>query len=234
MNTEELMSRWERFLEPILSAPGGILYSAFDTLKRRRFYLLGLNPGGAGGMPIRTSITMLPELTDNAYLCECWASGGRTYAAGEAPLQRRVQYLCDEHLRVPTDSVCASNLIFVQSPSDAHLSKRSEGTGRSRFLDLARICWPVHEDIVGSVDPDFLVVFGNGLLSPFTYLKSIVPGYASERNQPSGHGGYRLKSYDAQIGGRQRTVIGLPHLSRYDPCGKDAFDAFMGERAIGR
>lgn len=235
MNTNDLVSRWEHQLEPILSEGGGILYSAFDTLKGGRFYLLGVNPGGADASPIRTSLAALPERTSNAYQDECWASGGRTYPAGEAPLQRRVQYLCEEHFGVPTDSLCASNLIFVQSPSTAHLRKGSEPTDRSRFMDLARTCWPVHEDIVGLVDPDFIVVFGNGeRLTPFSFLKSIVPTCASERNRSSGHGGYRLKSFDAQLVGRQRTVIGLPHLSWYDPSGKDAFNAFMGEMGCQR
>lgn len=40
---------------------------------------------------------------------------------------------------------------------------------------------------------------------------------------PSGHRGYSLKHFDAEIDGRQHRILGLPHLSWYKPQGRPEF-----------
>jgi hypothetical protein len=194
-------------LDGILDEPGSILYSSHETLKPGSVYLLGLNPGGAGGSTIEESLNTMLANTHNAYLDESWENRNGTYDKGEAPLQKRVQYIL-KNLGLNTENVCASNLIFIRSRDATSLN-----------FSLAKQCWPVHEAILSIVQPKLIIAFGNSNESPYQYLHEILKG--KEEFLPSGHGNWKIKGFESQINGHPVYVVGLPHLSRYSPIGKD-------------
>src|SRR2546422_10272660 len=84
-----------RDLASILDCSGSILYSAASTLRAGPIYLLGLNPGGdpKKHRTVRHALESLPSKVKNAYLDEVWE---RHEHPGQAPLQRRVQWLARE------------------------------------------------------------------------------------------------------------------------------------------
>jgi len=193
-------------LSDLLEKPGSILYSSHETLKSGDVYLLGFNPGGAGGNPIKLSIDTMLSYETNAYLDECWENGKSSWEKGEAPLQKRVSWLLEEIGLNPRE-VCASNLIFFQSRKAKDIE-----------YSLADICWPIHEAILDIVKPKVIIAFGNSGLSSYAYLHSKFGG--QQEYKPSGHGNWRLKGFKAIIDGKAIFIAGLPHLSRYSPIGK--------------
>ena len=192
-----------------LDKPGSILYSSHETLKPGDVYLLGFNPGGSGGNPVEQSINQLLTNTTNAYLDEEWENQNGNWPKGEAPLQKRIQWILKSITLNPRD-IRASNLIFFQSREASDIS-----------FSLAKKCWPVHAAILSIVKPKLIVSFGNSGTSPYGYLHSILGCDEKEESFPSGHGNWKIKGFNSQINGRSIYVAGLPHLSRYSPIGKN-------------
>lgn len=191
-------------LSDILGEPGGILYSSHETLKPGSVYLLGFNPGGSNGEPLDKSVQSLLTYSGNAYIDESWSNGLGSLAPGEAPLQRRIRWLLSQ-LGLDTASVCASNLIFVQSKAASDIN-----------FKLAEKCWPVHEAILEIVQPKMIITFGNSDYSAYGYLKAKFDG-KEDCCICAGHGDWKLKGFNTRINGRTVYVAGLPHLSRYSP-----------------
>lgn len=206
MNKEEIPKIAKDALSEVLSESGSILYSSHETLKSGGVYLLGFNPGGAGGNPVEQSISSMLTNTSNSYLDESWENHNGVWANGEAPLQMRIKWVI-ESLGLNTRDVCASNLIFLQSRGASDIS-----------FSLAKKCWPVHEAILSIVKPKLIIAFGNSEVSPYGYLHTMLGG--DEEYFPSGHGNWSLKGFSCEINGRSVYVAGLPHLSRYSPIGK--------------
>lgn len=208
MSKDKLLDIIRSNLADLMNEPGSILYSDHLTLKPGLLYLLGFNPGGSGGNSLSTNLVKLLNNQDNAYLDECWNNRNGSWEKGQAPLQKRVCWLM-RSLGFNPREVCASNLIFFQSRKSTDIN-----------FNLAKICWPVHEAILEIVKPRLIITFGNSNLSPYRYLHNIFNG--KEEYYPSGHGEWRVKGFETSINNRETYVVGLPHLSRYNPIGRDA------------
>lgn len=206
MNKEQLLRTATEALDELLHLPGGVLYSSHHTLQPGEVYYLGFNPGGNDGRPLRDDLGMMLRQTKNAFLEGDWAPAERPCPKGEAPLQKRAVWVM-QALGLQVEDICASNLIFVQS-------KGYKGVEYS----LADKCWPVHKAILDLVRPRVIVCCGNSGVSSYGYLKARFGG--AETTVPSGHGNWRLKSFHTSIDGRPYWVVGLPHLSRYEPRNK--------------
>lgn len=218
MNKENLQKIAKENLSDLLNESGSILYSSHETLKPNDIYLLGFNPGGKDGAPLSKSIDKILHNTENAYLDECWENGNGAWEKGEALLQKRVQWTL-EVLGFNPRNVCASNLIFIQS-------KKANDINYS----LAKQCWPVHEAIIAIVKPKMLLTFGNSDISPYGYLKSMFGG--AEDSIDSGHGNWRVKEFSATINNKKVIIVGLPHLSRYEPKDKDEVFSRIKSKAL--
>ena len=196
-------------LRPVLANSGYVLYSDAKSLQPCPVCLLGHNPGGSpddqADATVRASLEALPGKTLNNYLDEAWTTASqRSWSKGQAPLQRRVVWLLQQ-LGLSPRRVPCSNLIFVRS---------IDVTGSS-FKELSDLCWQVHEQILEIVAPKLLLVFGNSDPSPYSYLSEKL-GSTDERTCESGHGNWQCRSFHS----RDYTVVGLPHLSRYNVIGK--------------
>lgn len=195
-----------RHLAPIFERSGNVLYSGVETLRPGTVYLLGLNPGGdpddeiLRAQTIGKTLAALPTKHENEWLDKSWRRTGVRTPPGKSPLQLRVQALLRE-LGLEPREACSANLIFARS-------RNAAGSG---FRDLAPLCWPVHEQILGIVRPRVILTIGNASGSPYAWLKSRLAPTSSEVTVPSGHGGWTCRSF---TDGRYR-VVGLPHLSRY-------------------
>jgi len=153
MTKKEVQNFARKELASFLDEPGSILYSSHKTLKPGDVYLLGFNPGGAGGNPLKFSIDSMLFDESNAYLDESWENRNGSWAKGEAPLQKRICWLL-RRLKLNPREVCASNLIFFQSREAKDIN-----------YSLAETCWPIHEAILEVLQPKLIICFGNSDIS---------------------------------------------------------------------
>ncbi|PYE30028.1 hypothetical protein C8J35_11519 [Rhizobium sp. PP-F2F-G38] len=188
----------EAYLETVglLDRPGKVLYSAEATLVPSPVYLLGLNPGGSEGATVRESLAQSRN-GHNAYIDEQWSPGGHLKAAGTAPLQRRVQGLC-QTMGLETRSVPASNLVFTRSTRlNSHADFASELT----------LCLPVHAIFLNAVQPQFLMTFGG--IDNFRKAVAVL----SMESRPAGHATWQAHRGRAIFCGRELQFANVPHLS---------------------
>jgi hypothetical protein len=206
----DFISDAKRSLSQVLHRIGGILYSAADTLSQGDIYVLGLNPGGDGGPTIAQDLDALATKTDNCYLDESWENKIKRYNPGQAPLQLRLNWLINA-LGYDLRRVCASNIIFMKSRDARGL----------HYPGDADLCWPVHERILRVVRPKVILTFGNSFsLSPYAYLLQRLA--ASDHAMSSGHGSWKCRGFETKMDNRRLFVVGIPHLSRYSPIGRQA------------
>lgn len=188
--------------------PGRLLYSGISTLAPGKLYMLGYNPGGDPAGESDSPKTHLEKLSRqrsdwNEYVDGCWRPAGRICAPGDAPMQRRVQHLL-AGIGIPVRSVAASNVIFVRSRDAKSLEAPSQ---------LAERCWPVHEFMLGVVQPSVILSIGGNLVFDFVRRKGRL--LSPIRNFPSGHGDWQCQSARIGLGGAPMTLIAVPHLARY-------------------
>jgi hypothetical protein len=192
-------------LAGMMDDSGGILYSSKETLKLGDVYLMGFNPGGSGGLKLRQSIESIRSKSDNSYLDEEWGTNKINWKKGGAPLQRRVQHVLS-FLGYETRQVCASNLIFTQSERSNDVS-----------IELANKCWPVHQAIIDLVRPKFIIAIGNGQVSAYRFLHTIIGHNSIENEISANHGSWQIRWFSTEYQGRVVTVLGFPHFSYYNP-----------------
>ncbi len=197
----------ENLDESISKQNGRIFFSAEHTLVKGRFYLLGLNPGGnTADKNLAGTVTenQFPK-EGNAYLDESWGtSKGKCRANGQHRIQRNVQDMLKMFGADCCENVCASNLIFRRTKSQHDLN----------YKTWAENCWIVHNEVLKIVQPNVIVVFGNGVVSPFDFLKKKLRG-CNQECYASGHGGWCVKTFRATGNYGNFIVIGFPHFSRY-------------------
>ena len=204
-------------LEKYLDKKGGIIYSSHETICRDEeveVYLIGLNPGGTG-----SSVTLDQcrvgnmTRTDNAYLHEEWGN----FKAGEAPLQKRVQWLLKQ-LGLEIEKVFATNLVFMQSRKVATF-KEDVGIDIKVAADA---CWPVHEAFLNIVRPRLILAISNGKqdFSTYSYMLNTCKEIKQVPTIHSYHT-FHLKGFHTSISGQNVFVAGLPHLSHYIPNAND-------------
>jgi hypothetical protein len=196
-------------LAALLAEPGCVLYSAAATLQRGDLYILGLNPRGSkSDKTIAKDLDDLPTRTRNGYIDGQW----KNHQRGKAPIQRRIAWLVKQ-LGHELRAVCASNLIFTSSRDAVTCG----------YPERADLCWPVHELILDIVRPRCILAYGNSGKSPYRYLRDrwLTDGQQEDRF-PAGHGSWECRAFRATVSGRDTLIVGLPHLARYSPIGKDA------------
>ena len=160
MYRDSFVSNAKKLLSPVLDESEAILYSAWKTLCPGRYYILGLNPGGNTGPTIRECLNELNNYTENAYLDEDWSSKTSNHGVGGHPLQVHLKSLF-QSLGYDLRNICACNLIF----------SRSTNQYGAYYPAKANLCWEVHKMIINIVQPQILLVFGNGSISTYNYLQ---------------------------------------------------------------
>lgn len=189
---------------------GYVLYSSALTLKPGLAYFMGANPGGEGesGHTIRADLDYWLHRVagkDCSYLD--WSWNDAKYEPGQHPIQRNLQLIA-KALGLNIRDVAGSNLVFraTQRQSEVDFNKEAE------------VCWPVHEVILRIVDPKVVVVFGNGAVSPYEFLHNMAREDCEVLNghRPSWCSLRQCKAFRGKLCGKQRIVLGLPHLSRFN------------------
>jgi hypothetical protein len=206
---EDLIRLGKETLPLILEKKGELIYSSHETLKKGDVYLMGLNPGGKGFITIKEHLEKMLQNEENAYLDQCWDNRvSDKIPKGQAPLQRRVNYLLSE-LGYNTRDICATNLIFATSRSADDIN-----------YGLAGYCWRFHQKILNIIQPKLILCFGISSVSSYSFLLSLYDG-KELTPFPSGHGKWECRAFTTKMDGRTTHVVGIPHLSYYSIIGRN-------------
>ncbi len=181
--------------------PGKALYSGVGTLCPGLLYVLGWNPGGDPNSESDSSARHLTALARkssnwNEYIDGVWRPGGRVYPPGAAPMQRRVRYLL-AGIGLPV-------VIFVRSPVSSALVKPGQ---------LAKLCWPVHQFLLGLVRPKAILSIGGEPV--FSFIRNRSRLLSGQGEFPSGHGTWGCLAARVQLEDQNMAIVSVPHLARY-------------------
>ncbi len=233
---------------PLGKLSGKFLYSDHKTLKKGNLYLLGTNPGGEPLNDYEHTIIKNIEDTEeriqnreaelfNDYLSDTdWAKQGQ----GRLPKKLIPLFqpnMSDKNVTA-FRKVCASNLILRRT-------KDTSGFDKESFKEEANLYWPIHQYLICNiVDPDIIVVFGNGEgFSPYSYLRDMANNPRNEikqKHNKSSKGHLRIKAFigtlnltskDGKVNlidTKARGVIGLPHPT-YFKTSPEVFHNVMGK-----
>lgn len=224
MTTENFIEFAHSQLSLIENDLGEVVYSAANTLKKGKYYFLGLNPGGDGFTSIRKHLNEFPMQTTNSFFDKKWKTSLKNYEKGQNPLQIRIQYLFKELLHYNLRDIFATNLIFKTTKNSNTLN-----------FGLAGLCWAVHLFALNIIQPEIIVTCGNEKgKSAFYFISDL---YSNDNNKEKNfikyelQGTFAIKVSEVEIQNRRTLLIGLPHLSRYEIQGNELFNKRLKEIA---
>ena len=192
-----------------------------NALRPGNIYFLGLNPGGTpeneNTFKIQDSSTFDGE--NQCAFDEEWRHKNRKFSKKEAPLQKRVRELLtfllkELHEEPNIRKVFATNLYFFRSADKKMLINYG-----IKNCD----CWEYHKEFLNIVKPRIIVCNGNDeKFSAFSSLKGKFS--VTEIGCEPWYKGFSLKWFfiDKPFWkpDRKTLVLGIPHMSRYDPHNK--------------
>jgi len=134
---------------------GSVFYSGRTAFSEPSLiYVLGLNPGGS---PLLQAQETISRHTNKVLKCEKpnWSAYRDESWLGKSPgthgMQPRVLHMFQKLNRDP-GRVPSSNVVFLRS-------KRERGI-EGNFRDLARHCWPFHQNVIDQLGVRLVVCFG--------------------------------------------------------------------------
>lgn len=222
---------------------GAVLYSDLASIRRGDFYLIGINPGGHGGKPIREALCVRPG--NNSYADECWEHSpfscehldpitGRLRPDARKPMQKRVCNLI-ETLGVEPRDIPSTNLAFARTSELAKLRANREWFRR---------CWPVHQALLQVVRPAWIVMLGYGYAYEFLRNRGAKVG-EQERISPASRTAWhqRMALDIGEDTPLETSILAVAHPSSRGFaraglggafCYPDELKAFIADRVLGR
>jgi len=196
-----------------------VFYSnPYVTLKKGDYYIVGLNPGGAGESQ--------EEINEYEWIQVNWGLTPKSaYLIEDDPtwdkknLQRNMQLFAncwlqdDKKLR----DIFSTNAIFARSP---HVDSLNEKT-----RDLFELCWPWHHRFLDIIRPRIIIAISNDDTKPsaFNLFRDRLQEHSTEEPIKV-YGRYSIKRCSGKIdlspGQVEVRLVGLPHLSRCNVAGQ--------------
>jgi len=177
-----------------INKSGVAFYSSIDTVKKGRYMILGLNPGGNPEVEKGTIGQSLEGFLSPVYnhYYEAWKEKDTRLQINIAKLFA----FLGQDLR----NVCALNLIFERTVRESDLN----------FSSLP-VYVKVLNKVLDVVQPDVIFTFGK---KPLFEVKRVMTNINVEVIG-SGHGSWKIEFVTGQLNDRTVRVIGFPHLSIY-------------------
>jgi hypothetical protein len=206
--SNELIEKIIKILEKekgLLKRSGRSFYSSIDTIKKGRYFILGLNPGGHPEIEkdnIEKSFSTIEKKDWNAYY-EVW-NGKKDHR-----LQKNLIELfkhIDSNLCLK--NVCSTNLIYERTQSE---KKYFAVSGNERLLKEVYV--KILKEVLGVIQPEVIFTFGE---RPFLSLCNHY-GIKAETIQKvhSGHGNWMIQLAKGYGDNKKLKIFKFPHLSRY-------------------
>lgn len=185
-----------------LHRSGGVLMSPESTLQQGAILFVGLNPGGDAE---QATTTILDNLAAVRRGQSAWEEEWKG-RPGEALLQKRFKQVAHFIGRDPL-SIPATNVVFTRSRDVA--SHRDWSSDRAAAM-------AVHRILADTIRPEKLWFMGN----PDVAGDLLKLGDNVEW-RVSGHGNWSIGHGTATYAGHPVEFCHTPHLSRWDPTGKE-------------
>lgn len=142
--------------ESLKNQSGSVFYSGRTAFSEPSLvYVLVLNPGGSPHLQAQETVSWhtnkvlkLEKPNWSAYRDESW----RGSSPGTHGMQPRVLHLFRTLNRDP-GLVPSSNVVFLRSDQESDI--------KGNFRDLARLCWPFHQNVIDQLGVRVVVCFGN-------------------------------------------------------------------------
>ena len=171
-------------------------------------YFIGLNPGGnIDDEEARGSILdslVYSRIGGNAF-DQDWSSPGRKYMPGFAPMQARFKAIAS-FLGIAYGAIPASNLVFTRSVDVA---------SHPEFAGDRAACAQVHRIFMDAIRPRKLWVMGST-----DQAADLLTDQKIEW-QDARHAKWSIGHGRAMFCGREVELCHTPHLSLWDPTGKE-------------
>ena len=141
--------------EEVMSWTGGVFGSgreAFSSDSAEKLYIIGINPGGSGGINVSSHVNYVLGRPANwsIYRDEIWGDLAK-HKPGTRNIQPSVLHVLDK-LDLDPGHVPSSNLVFGQSPTVS----KYEGD----IYKAMEICWPFHEAVIRLLEPKVILCMG--------------------------------------------------------------------------
>jgi hypothetical protein len=178
-----------------LDCSGTAFFSSATTLRRGKYLIVGINPGGGKEETLTIGQSLVKFQTgewENAYFDSSWE--GSKYQKGVRRLF--------EHLRVDLREVCSTNFIFERSQNEKELS--------NDIHDGYRV---ILNKVIEVVEPENIIAIGR---TPYNELKRMLN--TKDENDiffRSAHGNWQISLSVGEFKGNMTKILYLPHLSRY-------------------
>ncbi|MBD64738.1 MAG: hypothetical protein CME62_06000 [Halobacteriovoraceae bacterium] len=216
-------------LKNYLDLKGAVFYGANNTLKVNDLYIMGINPGGGDGTELvpnlKEDIMAFKNRNICAYTDENWC-GGDFYCpekAGTHKFQKRIKYLVNLFSH-DINSVFGTNLIFRQTQDVNNLD----------FWKEAEAYWPVHDYFISLIRPKLVICIGNSeSRSAYSFIKNKF-NVEDIANYRAGHGNYKIKYTRISIQNRETYILGIPHISYYEPNKQELLDLDLPNLILGQ
>jgi hypothetical protein len=174
-----------------LEKSGTAFMSHVSTLRKGKFLVVGLNPGGTSVGCTNIGQSLEKFLRDD-YLPfdEKWENA--KYQLGIKALFK--------HLNVDLRSVCVTNFIYERSKTEKDLPIGSINSYRK-----------ILKKVIELVEPEVIIVLG---VTVFAELRALLSASSPTKHE-SGHLRYFIYVSQASLNTHPIKLICLPHLSRY-------------------
>jgi hypothetical protein len=191
--------------QEVRSRSGAVFYSGQTAFSEdRSLYILGLNPGGSpkrqAAETVERDLAAWAGMTSRSsrYLDEAWEGK----APGTHGMQPRMRHMFDQ-LGLDLRETPASNLVFVRSASEAALAVEKER--------LIRMCWPVHQAVIDSLNIRTILCLGG---TAGRWVREVVGAtQLSDSFRETNARGWTSQTHAASDG---RRVITVTHPGRVD------------------
>lgn len=211
MSTDELIQRTFRTINSKLqSCSFSIFYSnPWQTLRKGRHYIAGLNPGGDENSVCETyewwTTNVGPKKPWSAYLEE---DDGKWPSSFQTRIQEFAEAAWGD--RTALRDKFSTNVIFQRSCGRNQLGKKA--------LSLFDVCWLCHEQFLDVVRPEVIIALSNAKdLSAFSLFKTKLQSERSLGPDIKIYGRYSIKGVegilDLPSGQLHVRLVGLPHPS---------------------
>lgn len=189
-----------------ITESGHIFYNNYQTLKRGKYYLLGLNPGG---VEYETNSEATIDNSFNKFLAEGYWEYAEEWASGH-PIFKNLTCIAEE-LGIELRQVFTSNLVFKRSRNEASMDRT-----------IYDKCLQVHDLVIDIIKPEVIISFGRDTkVHLIKHLQNKGFKFSGSEYIASGHGNWKIIVDKCDLDGRSLRIVNFPHFSRYRICGRD-------------
>ncbi|HQY59317.1 MAG: hypothetical protein V9G17_04655 [Nitrospira sp.] len=234
---KEVLESTATSLEKLGRSSFSVFYSnPWMTLEKGKYYIVGLNPGGAEKPSDRQDHASLSvrygadgKKDWSAYLVE---SEGEKWESALQPNISAFANCCMAGGRESLRRIFSTNAIFARSPDSSGIAGKKD--------ELFNQSWPWHVKFLERVRPEIIIAISNregSSRSAYQLFSKHLEGVSPLGDPIEAYGTFSIKGqkgrYRLSSGPLDVRLIGLPHLSRWSPTSAKSAEAIAALKQRG-